>query len=822
MTQFFSLMLDPSGLTPHGFCLLWEPWLIWTHGVSDAAIGLSYFSIPIVLMRLARSRKDLVFRPVFWMFAAFILLCGTGHWFDVITLWVPAYGLQAFIKAATAVASIVTAVALWPLLPRMLQLPSPAQMRAAHAALRDSEERLNRAQEIAGIGSWEFDVQTGRRVWSKELYRLRGVLKDEAAPTIDGLAEFTHADDCPKFYAWLGALRDGRPQDPIEYRILRPDGQLRTVRAEGRPVTDATGAVSKVEGTLQDITDRLRTEQQLDAALNSLTQGVCFFDSNRRLVLANRRYAEIYGLSAETIRPGTTWEEIIDRRIRVGTFPNMTREEYIAWRVATAAAGDPGRTIVELNNGQTISIEDRAMPDGGLIQTHEDITERRQAEQRLIHMARHDALTDLPNRVVLREFLEQEAHHRTGNDSLAMLCLDLDNFKYVNDTLGHAAGDSLLCAVAERLAGEVGREDILVRLGGDEFAVVQVDVDQPRQATALALRLIETLSRPFELGHHRIALGTSVGIAFSPANEADAETLLKSADMALYRAKANGRGTFCFFDPAMNAEAQARHAMESGLRQATANDEFELFFQPIVNAHTEALTRFEALLRWRHPERGLIGPSEFIPLAEEIGLIVPIGEWILREACQVAAGWPDDVGVAVNLSATQLKSTRLVEAVHDALRASGLPTSRLELEITETVLLQESAATLDPLRQLQDAGLRISLDDFGTGYSSISSLRIFPFDKIKIDQSFIRGLDLRPDSAAIVHAIVDLGAALGMSVTAEGVETVEQLRMLRAESCAEVQGYLISEPVPAAAVPGLIERMSTSSTKERRTNANAG
>ena len=686
-------------------------------------------------------------------------------------------------------------------------------LKAAQAALHESEQRLDRAQEMTGIGSWEFDVQTGRHICSKELYRIRGILRDDDAPTVNrGLAEFTHPDDCSSLLAWLDALKRGIAQELIEYRIVRPNGQTRVVRAEGRSVSSATGAVSKVAGTLQDVTERRRIEQQLDMALNNLTQGVCFFDGARKLILANRRYAEIYGLSTDTIRPGTTLEQIVECRVKAGTFPNMNAEEYLAWRASVATSDQPNDTVVELKSGQIISIHHRPMPDGGWVATHEEITERRQAERRLAHMARHDALTGLPNRVVFREYMEQELGRRTRSDSLAVLCLDLDHFKYVNDTLGHAAGDALLCAVAERLTKNVRSEDIVVRLGGDEFAIVQIGVDQPGQATALAMRLIEILSQPFALQDHRVAIGTSVGIAFSPANEADADTLLKHADMALYRAKASGRGSFCFFDSAMNSEAQARHTLESGLRMALANGEFELFFQPILHAHSEALIRFEALLRWRHPQRGLIGASQFISLAEEIGVIIPIGVWVLREACRIAATWPNDIAVAVNLSSMQLKNANLAEAVSGALEASGLPPGRLELEINETVLLQNTTATLEPLRQLQAIGLRISLDDFGTGYSSISSLRIFPFDKIKIDQSFVRDLDSEREAAAIVHAIVDLGSALGMLVTAEGVETPEQLRMLRAESCQEVQGYLFSKPVSAAEVPALIERMSSATS----------
>ncbi len=681
-------------------------------------------------------------------------------------------------------------------------------LKAAQQALHDSEQRLDRAQEIAGIGSWELDLQTGQQVWSKGLYRICGVAEGDAGSTAKGLAGFVHPDDRSRLRAWLDGLQQGKAQEAVEGRILRSDGQTRIARVEGRAVKDAAGTASKVAGTVQDITERRRTEQQLDIALNNLVQGVCFFDGARRLILANRRYAEIYNIPPDAIPPGTTLDEIVDRRFEAGTAPKMPREEYLAWRQAIAVSDQPNDTIVELKSGQIISIHHRPMPDGGWVSTHEDITERRQAEERLAFIARHDALTGLPNRVMLREYVEREAGRRVRGDSMAVLCLDLDRFKYVNDTFGHATGDALLCAVAERIVGNVRGDAIVVRLGGDEFAIVQISVDQPSQASALAIRLIDILSRPFELDGHQVAIGTSVGIAYSLTSEADPETLMKNADMALYRAKANGRGTFCFFDPVMNAQAQTRHAMEVGLRAALANAEFELFFQPIVNAHTEALNRFEALVRWRHPQRGLLDPVDFLPFAEEIGLMIPIGEWVLRQSCRAAAAWPSDIVVAVNLSAVQLRSPNLLKMVRSALEESALPARRLELEVTETVLLHNTASVVEPLHRLHDLGLRIALDDFGVGYSSIGCLRSFPFDRIKIDQSFIRNLHAGTDSAAIVHAIVDLACAFGMSVTAEGVETAEQLRMLRAEACAEVQGNLFSPPVPATDVPTMIARMT--------------
>jgi len=548
---------------------------------------------------------------------------------------------------------------------------------------------------------------------------------------------------------------------------------------------------------------------RFDVALNNLTQGVCFFDGARRLILANRRYAEIYNLSAELIRPGITLEEIVDLRFAAGTSPNMTREEYLTWRNSIAVSDQPNDTIVNLKSGQIVSIHHRPMPDGGWVATHEDITERRRAESQLVYMARHDPLTGLLNRGAFREYMNGEGALHPPGGSVAVLCLDLDHFKHVNDTLGHAVGDALLCAVAKRLVNTIRPDDIAVRHGGDEFAIVQSGIDQPGSSIALAKRLIKVLSEPFDLGIHRVTMRTSVGIAYGPTHEVDGEALLKNADIALYQAKAEGRGTYRLFEPEMDAQVRSRYALGMGLRSALANGELELFFQPILDARSGTLSKFEALIRWQHPERGLIEPSEFIPLSEDIGLIVPFGEWVLQEACRVAAGWPGDILVTVNISAIQFKSPTLVDVVRGALQQSGLPASRLEIEITETVLLKNTEAVLQTLQHLRDLGVRISLDDFGTGYSSISYLRTFPFDTIKIDRSFVGDLGAGSGPRAIVSAIVDLGRALGMSVTAEGVETAEQFGVLRAEYCKEVQGNLFSAPVPAAEVCTLIARFGS-------------
>jgi diguanylate cyclase (GGDEF)-like protein/PAS domain S-box-containing protein len=434
-----------------------------------------------------------------------------------------------------------------------------------------------------------------------------------------------------------------------------------------------------------------------------------------------------------------------------------------------------------------------------------DVTERKQAEARIAYMAHHDALTGLPNRVLFHQRLD-EALVRVApdGDSLAVLCLDLDHFKSVNDTLGHPIGDLLLRQVAERLGKCLRKSDMVARLGGDEFAIVQTPLPEPEEASRLARRLIETVSLPFDLDGHEAVVGASIGIALAPDDGEDSDALLRNADMALYRAKSEGRGTSHFFEPEMDRRLQARRLLEIDLRKAYAQSEFELFYQPLVNLKSGRVSGFEALIRWRHPERGLVSPAEFIPVAEEIGLIVPIGEWVLHEACREAATWPGDIHVAVNLSPVQFRSRGIVQAVLSALGCSGLAPRRLELEITESVLLGETDLNIATLHQLRSLGVRIAMDDFGTGYSSLSYLRTFPFDKIKIDRSFVREMVERPDCVAIVRAVAGLGASLGIATTAEGVETVEQLERVRAEGCTEVQGYLFSAPRPASELAALL------------------
>ena len=557
----------------------------------------------------------------------------------------------------------------------------------------------------------------------------------------------------------------------------------------------------------------IRTQyERLNAAIDNMPQGLCMFDEHQKLIVCNRHYAEIYGLKPEQTAPGTPLSEILKQRVAIGGYPDND-QDYSENRLRAVAERKPFYGVNELRDGRVIAISFQPTANGGWIGTHEDITERRTTEARIAFLAHHDALTKLPNRVRFREEVEKALSRVEDGETLSILYLDLDHFKEVNDTLGHPVGDALLQAVSDRIRACVRPTDTIARLGGDEFALLQLCTNQLDGASALANRLIKDIGEPFEIHGHQVVIGASVGIAISPSDGRDPDSLLKNADMALYRAKGDGRSTFRFFEPDMDAKMQSRRALELDLRKALGLGEFELFYQPVVNLQADEVSGFEALLRWRHPERGLVSPAAFIPLAEDIGLIRPIGAWALKQACCEAATWPSHLKIAVNLSPAQFKNGNVVLDVISALGASGLAANRLELEITEAVLLQDTEATVTILNQLRDLGVRIAMDDFGTGYSSLGYLLKFPFDKIKIDQSFIRDLADKPDSIAIVRSVTGLGTSLGICTTAEGVETEGQLQRLRAEGCTEVQGYLFSKPIPAADIASLLQRRGNLSSR---------
>jgi diguanylate cyclase (GGDEF)-like protein len=552
-------------------------------------------------------------------------------------------------------------------------------------------------------------------------------------------------------------------------------------------------------GKAQEETLRIRN-LQFDTAINNMSQGLCLFDAAQRLIVCNARYIEMYDLPRHRVGPGTTLAEIVDMRFAAGSYPAMSREDYLHWRTKVAVSAEPTDSIVELHNGRTFKIRHRPMPDFGWVATHEDITEQRRSEVKIEYMAHHDALTDLANRVLLDERLERALVQIARGGMLAVHHLDLDQFKAVNDTFGHHTGDKLLKIVAERLRGLVRDSDTIARMGGDEFVIVQVPIADPADATSLAQRMINRMSEPYQIDGHQAVVGASVGIAVGPGDGRSPDKLLRNADLALYRAKGDGRGTFRFFETAMDLQMQARRIMEQDLRKALPAGEFELYYQPVVNLARNEISGCEALIRWNHPQQGMVAPATFIPLAEEIGFIVPIGEWVIRQACNTAARWPSDLHIAVNISAVQFRNPGLMQVIVGALAASGLDPTRLEIEITETVLLQNKEATLAVLHQLRALGIRIALDDFGTGYSSLTYLQCFPFDKIKIDRSFVKDITENSGSLNIVRAVAALASGMGMTATAEGVETAEQRDKIASEGCTEMQGYLFSRPLPVSEI----------------------
>ncbi len=577
----------------------------------------------------------------------------------------------------------------------------------------------------------------------------------------------------------------------------------RTDRSISLMIEEIDAIQRNLEQTVVERTKELRAREaelqaqnlRFDAAVSNMSQGLAMFDSDMRLLIFNQRFLTIYGLKTGDLKPGDPFRHLLKRRIANSTFSGNV-EDYIDDLRSALSSGKTTNRFLELDDGRTIAVVNQPMLNGGWVSTHEDVTERRQAEMKIAHMARHDALTDLPNRLLLRERLTEALAHVERSQRLAVLYLDLDLFKNVNDSLGHTTGDELLRAVAGRLRDCVRETDTISRVGGDEFCIIQTDISDATDAERLAGRIAEAIRAPYDLHGHLVMIDASIGIALAPADGTDANELLKNADMALYGAKADGRGAFRFFEPHMDARMKERRALELALRQAFDNGEFELHYQPILNLEEGEVRCCEALLRWHHPQRGMISPADFIPIAEEIGLVSTLGEWVIRRACEDAAQWPINVGVAVNLSPSQLTSKNLLPTVVSSLASSRLPAERLELEITEAVLMQNSETTLRMLHQLRALGIRISMDDFGTGYSSLSYLRSFPFDKIKIDRCFIKSLGTDPESDAIVRAVAELADSLGMTTTAEGVETRQQFDFVRRLGCNDIQGWFHSRAMP--------------------------
>jgi len=684
-----------------------------------------------------------------------------------------------------------------------------AEAEAAIADARKSHERLREAIDILPQGIVFLDPEGRYILWNKkysEIYSRSSDLFEPGARLEDTIRIGVARGDYPE--------ANGREEAWIAERIAKlyqPGARHEQVLADGRVILIEERLTSDggVIGLRVDITELKQREASFRLLFDSnpVPMIVCALDGERILGVNDAAVAH-YGYSR-------------------GEFEKLTIRSLQAFDTELPWIGDrssdeqAARTWKHVRADGTLidlAIYSRQLIHGdqpAILLALMDITERKRAEARLAFMAQHDGLTGLPNRNLLRQQMDDILlHTRRSTDKVTVLMLGLDNFKAVNDTLGHGIGDKLLRSVAKRLRSTLREDDALARLNSDEFAIVQSGVTRPEEAVLLARRLLEALAEPYLLDGHSVVIGASIGIAMSPGDGDESEKLLKSADMALSRAKNDFRGTFSFFEAEMDARAQSRRKIETDLRDAIQNDGLRAYYQPLIDLATGRITGLEALVRWPHPERGMISPAEFIPVAEETGLINPLGGLMLHRACMDAAGWPDDVRVAVNLSPLQFRAGNLLALVNDALKQSGLPARRLELEITETLLLEKSSQVLATLHALRALGVRISMDDFGTGYSSLSYLRSFPFDKIKIDQSFVRDLGANRDAQAIVRSIISLGMGLGVTITAEGVETEAELSCLRTEGCHEGQGFLFSRARPNAEIVSLLKAQRGEAAEE--------
>ncbi|HEX2256898.1 MAG TPA: EAL domain-containing protein [Afifellaceae bacterium] len=560
----------------------------------------------------------------------------------------------------------------------------------------------------------------------------------------------------------------------------------------------------QLQRTFQDLRERKAAltaqNTRFEAALGNMSQGLCMIDAHDRLTVANPRFFELFGIPSLSLEGGTSMEAVV---AAIGDAKRPS-EGASAIHARNASNGREPH-LLKLGDGSILQVLESPMGCGGRLLTYEDVTERVRAQEHVEYLARHDSLTGLANRMVLDESLERALYrmHRRG-ERFAAHCLDLDRFKGINDTLGHRVGDGMLQQVAERLRAATRDEDLVARISGDEFVILQCGARNAEDAALLAQRVVADLSRPYTVDEHQIIIGTSIGIALAPQNGSDPEQLLQNADLALYRAKANGRGSYAFFDESLHAKVQARRDIERELRRASFDEEFEILYQQQVDVQSHRLIGVEALLRWRNPRLGQVSPEDFIPVAEEMGLIVPLGAWALKTACREVAGWSEAPRLAVNVSPVQFRRGDLVEAVRAALRLSGMPPQQLELEITESLFVSEDEGTAKVMGSLCEIGVTFSLDDFGTGYSSLSYVRRFPISKIKIDQSFIRNLPDNPGNLEIVRAIAALAGSLGLSTTAEGVETREELDLLAMAGCTEAQGYYFARPLRGAEMRDLL------------------
>lgn len=579
----------------------------------------------------------------------------------------------------------------------------------------------------------------------------------------------------------------------------------------------AESAIAALDLREAELSDQNRL---FNAALSNMPQGLCMFDQDQRLLVCNNRYIEMYGLPADLSRRGTPFRDIVESRIKMGLYEGKDAEAYVEERFASVRETFSHTKVHELRDGRIVAITHEPLEGGGWVATHDDVTHLHRIEARLSYLARHDALTDLPNRAQLRERLDEllkaDALVR-GN--IIVLVFEIDRFKEINDTFGPSIGDALLQNVAQRLRRRLDGVDLIARIGGDEFVVLQTAETAAVAADLLAKRVHAVLGTSFDVDDHPITISVSIGVAVAPVDGEESDELFKNADLALERAKREGTGHTSFFERGMDERARARRKLEHDMRIGLRDNQFELYYQPQLDLARDQIVGFEALLRWNHPEYGTIAPSEFVTLAEENGFIVQLGDWALRRACEQAAVWPKGIRVAVNLSVAQFRTGHVRQSVIAALGAAALSPSRLELEITESVLMDDVDDVASVLQNLQETGVGIALDDFGTGFSSLSYLTRMRFDKIKIDKHFVHEMQGESSSAlAVLRSVVALAKSLGIATLAEGIETAEQLERVRDEGCTEAQGYYVGRPMSANQVAAVLRLQGNSQRRASRAN----
>ncbi|MCG8427375.1 MAG: EAL domain-containing protein [Chromatiales bacterium] len=684
------------------------------------------------------------------------------------------------------------------------QLRPANQQLNTQEALRISEASLQKAQAIAHLGSWYWDITSGLLTWSDETFRIFGSTPQAFEPTYQLFLSAVHPEDRQSVEKAVAAAVKENVDYCIIHRIILPEGEIRTVRELGDVERDAQGVPQSMTGTVQDITDQKRLEEKLREAavvFENTSEAVIITDSEQRIINVNGSFTRITGY---------TPEEVLNRKPQLLRSGKHDQQFYASlWASVTSAGFWQGEIWNRRKDGELFAtwqnITAVTDQDGSIIQyisIFSDITDRKLAEDRLHHLAHFDMLTTLPNRLLYNDRLThalQRAHRHQEN--VGLLFIDLDGFKHINDSFGHQTGDHILQAVAKRLSTLVREDDTVARLGGDEFTVILEDLQEIEDTSFAAERIIDAFNEPFDIDGQSFLVTASIGISIYPQDGEDIESLNKNADAAMYRAKAEGRNNYQFYTRSLTSDAYERIQLTTALHHAVENNELVMFYQPQVNLRDNKIMGFEALIRWQHPTKGLIAPDKFIPLAEETGLIVPIGEWVLRESCRQAQAWRQQghqqLQIAVNISAVQLRRENFVDSVKSTLIDTGLPASVLELELTESTIMEHIAQFAESMAQLQSLGVALAIDDFGTGYSSLNYLKRLPINTLKIDREFIWGIPNDQNDTAITEAVAVLGNALKLKVIAEGVETKRQQDMLISMGVTTGQGYFFGKPHPA-------------------------